>query len=99
MEQLICASMGYALGSLIAESYWSDIDEGLTHVSTVFLGLDHRFYGQGPPILFETMIFGGWTFSDYQQRYSTWGQAESGHLAALKVVLDDFDERGLLIRE
>lgn len=26
-------------------------------VSTVFLGLDHQ-YGDGPPILFETMVFG-----------------------------------------
>lgn len=46
-------------------------------VSTVFLGLDHNF-GDGPPILFETMIFGG-NFSEYQQRYSTWEEAEAGH--------------------
>jgi hypothetical protein len=26
-------------------------------VSTVFLGLDHRWYGDGPPILYETMVF------------------------------------------
>ena len=27
-------------------------------VSTVFLGLDHS-WGGGPPLLFETMVFGG----------------------------------------
>ena len=27
-------------------------------VSTVFLGIDHQF-GEGKPLLFETMIFGG----------------------------------------
>ena len=27
-------------------------------ISTVFLGIDHNFYG-GEPVLFETMIFGG----------------------------------------
>ena len=27
-------------------------------ISTVFLGLDHAF-GQGNPLLFETMVFGG----------------------------------------
>ena len=27
-------------------------------VSTVFLGMDHQF-GEGPPILWETMVFGG----------------------------------------
>jgi len=27
------------------------------HVSTVFLGLDHRFFGAGLPVVFETMTF------------------------------------------
>lgn len=27
------------------------------YVSTVFLGLDHRFHGDGPPIVFESMAF------------------------------------------
>lgn len=47
-------------------------------VSTVFLGLDHRFWDDGPPILFETMvnINGGWTD---QQRYVTYAQALIGH--------------------
>jgi hypothetical protein len=27
-------------------------------VSTVFLGLDHRHIGEGPPILWETIVFG-----------------------------------------
>jgi len=39
-------------------------------VSTVFLGLDHR-YGEGPPQLFETMIFGG-EHDEFQERYETW---------------------------
>ncbi len=26
-------------------------------ISTVFLGLDHRFGGEGPPLVFETMVF------------------------------------------
>ncbi len=46
-------------------------------VSTVFLGLDHR-YGNGPPMLFETMAF----IDDESlscDRYSTWEQAETGH--------------------
>lgn len=48
------------------------------HVSTVFLGLDHRFGGDGPPILFETMIFGG-ELDDAQLRYSSWDDAATGH--------------------
>src|SRR5439155_18615507 len=31
---------------------------GPSRVSTVFLGLDHQF-GEGQPILWETMVFGG----------------------------------------
>ena len=46
------------------------------HVSTVFLGLDHGFGGK--PLWFETMIFGG-EHDDYQKRYSTWEEAETGH--------------------
>lgn len=32
---------------------------GVSRVSTVFLGLDHNFDPAGPPILWETVIFGG----------------------------------------
>jgi predicted DNA-binding transcriptional regulator AlpA len=32
---------------------------GDVHVSTVFLALDHNFGLEGPPVLWETMIFGG----------------------------------------
>jgi len=53
------------------------------HVSTVFLGLDHR-YGEGEPLLFETMIFDG-ADNAYQVRTSTWSQAEKAHAAAITV--------------
>lgn len=53
-------------------------------ISTVFLGLDHNFSG-GIPILFETMIFGG-KHDQYQERYATWDEAESGHKKAIAKV-------------
>jgi hypothetical protein len=46
-------------------------------VSTVFLGLDHSF-GTGPPLLFETMVFGG-PMDQEQGRCTTWEEAESLH--------------------
>lgn len=52
-------------------------------VSTVFLGIDHRFGGDGPPVLFETMIFGG-PLNDEQWRYSSYDDAEAGHAVAVK---------------
>ena len=58
----------------------------LTHlenadISTVFLGLDYAF-GGGPPLLWETMIFGG-RHDDYQVRYSTLADAKLGHAEAV----------------
>jgi hypothetical protein len=47
-------------------------------VSTVFLGLDHRFSGVGRPIVFETLVFGG-PFDGAGERYCTWAEAEAGH--------------------
>jgi hypothetical protein len=32
-------------------------DIGPWVVSTVWLGLDHRYWGEGPPVIFETMVF------------------------------------------
>ncbi len=47
-------------------------------ISTVFLGLDHNPYFSGPPLLYETMVFGG-VCNDAIERCSTWEQAEAMH--------------------
>ena len=52
-------------------------------VSTVFLGINHN-WGEGPPILFETMIFGGEHDED-RWRYATWDEAIVGHKTACAV--------------
>jgi hypothetical protein len=57
---------------------------GGVRVSTVFLGVDHGD-GTGPPVVFETMIFGG-PYNDYQDRYSTYEDAMKGHWHALALV-------------
>lgn len=46
-------------------------------VSTIFLGIDHNHWG-GPPILFESMVFGG-PLDMHMVRYRTWAEAELGH--------------------
>jgi hypothetical protein len=51
---------------------------GEAWVSTVFLGIDRNIYRKGPPILFETMIFGG-RLNKFQNRCSTWAEAEAMH--------------------
>lgn len=62
------------------------LPDGAT-VSTVFLGIDHNFARAFnpalPPILYETMVFGG-AHDDWQQRYETRAQALAGHRAAVQ---------------
>ena len=53
-------------------------EDYLVRVSTVFLALNHNLSGDGPPLLFETMVFGG-EHDQEQERYGTWEEAEAGH--------------------
>lgn len=55
----------------------TNISEGVT-VSTVFLGLDHQWGAGGPPLIFETMVFGGPNDS-LEERCSTYDEAEEQH--------------------
>lgn len=64
---------------------------GMYFVSTIFLGIDLRFFDDGPPILFETIIFSESSEREaglgeivIQRRYCTWDQAERGHKVALR---------------
>jgi hypothetical protein len=60
--------------------------EGIT-VSTVFLGLNHQ-HGDGPPLLYETMIFapGLPDLDEWCERWTTWDEAEAGHAQAVALV-------------
>ncbi len=51
-------------------------------VSTVFLGIDHNF-GSGPPLLWETMVFGGHD-DENQERYDSLDAAKEGHQRILR---------------
>jgi hypothetical protein len=76
-------------------------DLGYCTVSTVFLGVDHRF-GEGPPILFETMVFGppeGTTsfpeeWDGRMNRYATWDEAAAGHAEMVAELRAAFWRRG-----
>lgn len=57
---------------------------GGVRISTVWLGLDHSFTG-GPPLIFETMIFGG-PDDNYTERYSTEEEAQAGHARIVSAV-------------
>jgi hypothetical protein len=56
-------------------------------VSTVFLGLDHG-WGDGPPVLWETMIFGGTGLSEWQERATSREEALANHRLAIAELVD-----------
>lgn len=57
-------------------------------VSTVFLGIDQRLEADGPPLLWETMIFGG-EHDQYQERYVSRAEALEGHESAVEMIKDE----------
>lgn len=52
-------------------------------VSTVWLGLNHNTRCDGPPLIFETMVFGG-EHDQEAWRYSTEVEAQAGHVAIVE---------------
>lgn len=75
----------------------ADDTAGPYRISTVFLGCDHSFGGSGPPVLWETMIFGVPKKTElfggkrhrfrkdlWEQRYCSRADALAGHARAVK---------------
>jgi hypothetical protein len=62
-------------------------------VSTVWLGIDHRFFPDRPgaPIIFETMIFGIESLEDYRERYASEEDALAGHQRAVTLAKTALD--------
>jgi hypothetical protein len=54
-----------------------------THVSTVYLGIDHGWGHTERPLIYETMVFGPdgipEAYEDFTRRYSTFEEALAGH--------------------
>ena len=61
-------------------------------VSTVFLGIDHDFTFEGPPLLFETMTFDG--PEEICERCSTWDEAVAQHARVVQQVGGTADAAG-----
>lgn len=62
-------------------------------ISTVFLGLDHSMIAIGPPVLWETMIFGLPDEESYQDRYATRECALEGHALAVRYAKHAFSDK------
>lgn len=70
-------------------------------ISTVFLGLDHNYYDDGPPLVFETMVFDS-AYSNHAVedegidaciRYPSLEEAWHGHEAAVAECLGRYGGR------
>ena len=60
-------------------------------VSTVWLGLNHNYTGQGPPVIFETMVFppdGLQAEGEYCTRHATEAEARAGHVEAVRWTME-----------
>lgn len=55
-------------------------------VSTVWLGVNYNHALDGPPIIFETMVFGDGDGDQYMQRYATEEEARAGHAETVALV-------------
>ncbi len=66
------------------------------HVSTVHLGLDHAWGDNTPPLIFESMVFGG-NLDQACERYTTEAQAREGHAELVKRVLEEHKEFAALL--
>ena len=56
---------------------------GEVRVSTVWLGLNHAFGRNSPPLIFESLVFGGEHDQD-MMRYATEQEAIEGHRTAVE---------------
>ena len=83
-EAVPCELMEWAATFSTTDRHVALTMVGDIKISTVFLGLNHA-YGNGDPLLFETMVFGG-PFDQEMNRYTTWEQAELGHAEMVKKV-------------
>lgn len=91
-------------GTPITQEQWSDLfgrdfdanrqvarsDFGSVTVSTVWLGLDHNFSDSGPPMIFETMVFG--LEDEVCVRYATEHEAITGHCRIVDEILKGFPD-------
>jgi hypothetical protein len=74
----------------------TELPGGAGYISTIFLGLDHSF-GDGRPVLFETMSFVGDEQEDWFSRYCTWDEALAGHKRTVAEALATIEHTAAMV--
>jgi len=82
---LVWAAWFETAGNRVVKQDYAEGEDATCGVSTVFLGLDHNHAGIGPPILWETLVFGT-SLDGEMRRYAFYG-----HLVD---ALEGFDKVG-----
>ena len=78
-------------GDMAPESWWRKqtfIND--VQVSTVWLGLNHQWDPDAPPLFWETMIFGG-DYDEHQWRYSSRESAFDDHERIVRALREGRD--------
>jgi hypothetical protein len=91
-------------GNPISQDAWAELHTDLGYivvartdagdgveVSTVWIGLDQGFWREGPPLIFETMIFGG-DHDGQQWRYPNEVAALAGHDQAVALARETVEK-------
>jgi hypothetical protein len=86
-----CELMEWAKQFETIDRHVGEDDVDNHRISTVWLGLDHNYWG-GPPLVFETMVFKPNGEENYCVRYTTWDEAVGGHQKAVQWVKDGCKE-------
>lgn len=89
-EQGLCRLPSYKVAAEAFVDRWSmqthvTVRGNAATVSTVFLVFDHNFSGKGPPLLYETMVFGV-DGGNFCRRYCTRTEAVAGHEEVARLV-------------
>jgi len=84
---LVWAAWFETAGNRVVKQDYAEGEDATCGVSTVFLGLDHNHAGIGPPILWETLVFGT-SLDGEMRRYSSKAAAIRGHEELLKRVTE-----------
>lgn len=70
-----------------------------TWVSTVWLGINHQYNPDKPPLIFETMVFNsgsdgslGEELEEFTERYSTLEDARLGHAIVIEQIREQLEK-------
>jgi hypothetical protein len=79
------AAFGRARERTLGRTILKGPARGTKWVSTVWLGLDHQ-WGEGAPLIFESMVFVRGSYSELEcRRYTTRAEALAGHAELCRI--------------